>query len=172
MTSQNTGIKLCVITSEDQCEEKRVCARVSMSMRAFHDGKKILNQLRISLAPSALFVLLIRVLCSAASPNSTGLIQQRSHDQKYENAVYVLPPLTIYIPDTIFVYLSCISLLLTYFNLFFMKKYALYEVYIFPRSVQLPVIHEFPAQMPQVFLLLHEIKTLSHIHAFCHQNST
>jgi len=42
--------------------------RVSMSMRAFHDGKKIRNQLRISLAPSALFLLLITVLCSAASP--------------------------------------------------------------------------------------------------------
>lgn len=85
-----------------------------MIMRAFHDGKKILNQLCISLAPSALFLLLITVLCSAASPSK----QQRSHDSKYENAVYVLPPLTIYIPETIFVYLAWISLLLTYLKIY------------------------------------------------------
>lgn len=46
-------------------EENHVC--VPMSMRAFHDGKKILNQLRISLAPSALFLLLITVLFNLAN---------------------------------------------------------------------------------------------------------
>lgn len=36
------GNMRCLLTSEDLCEEKCVCVheRVSMSMRAFHDGKK------------------------------------------------------------------------------------------------------------------------------------
>lgn len=139
------------------CVKRNVCMCVCVNeYEGLSWWKKNLNQLRISLAPSALFVLLITVLRSAASPSK----QHWAYTAKisrYENAVYILPPLTIYIPDPIFVYLSCISLLVTY-----LKLDTLSEVYIFPRSVQLPVIHELPGQMPPVFLLLHEIKTLPH----------
>ncbi len=144
MTSQNTGFKRCLITSEDLCEEKRVYVCVCVCVNEYEGlswWKKNLNQLRISLAPSALFVLLITVHRSKQHWAYTAKISR--------NTVYIWPPLTIYIPDTIFVYLSRISILLTSLKLdeVICPFWSLY----FPRSVQLAVIHELPGQMPQLF---------------------
>ncbi len=144
MTSQNTGFKRCLITSEDLCEEKRVYVCVCVCVNeGLSWWKKNLNQLRISLAPSALFVLLITVLRSKQHWAYTAKISRN------ENTVYILPPLTIYMPDTIFVYLSHISLLLTSLKLD--EEICPFWSLYFPRSVQLALIHELSGQMPQLF---------------------
>lgn len=111
-----------MLTSEDLCEEKRLCVCMNVYVNEYESlswWKKILNQLRISLAPSALFLLLIRVLCSAASPCKESWAYTRLEIWRCSLHIAFIDHLYIHLVIIYFIYWLVSE---------FMKKYALYKV--------------------------------------------